>query len=460
MNCTVYLFGEFGLGYTQYPQDGAEDIFRHGAALAETQTQIAIHRDGNRMYYAYLRKLDEGEGHYLGMGLMVEGYMFRDVNPLFDIFGTQFENIVIADRLLSLNSRGHVVANVGLLIEKRTEAERVTTNLCNTFARLTTQLIPLPQALFDHISTQVWKFGEDAAPSDIRKASEMSGYTLVQKGVFQFTPKATADGAQPNAEQPKTNPVDQKSSFKEQHSGPTEQKTNTAEQKTLPAVHKTKRWDGVKTLLLTLLLLVSAGLGYTAWQLYSSNLAGTSAMSSYNRVKMTNAELMNKMNLLEQQLDEAQLKNLELEKSMRSQDTIISALRDYYHCSQPIVATSLYLTREGQDGYASATVGHRVKRSANLLLQPHIRYIGLENSTAKLTLRWYSPRTFDFFDFGDFTFGSKSHENVRVFDIQRGEHQLDFDVWAGEQHRWEPGKYRVEVWADGECLQRKEFWID
>ena len=173
MNCTVYLFGEFGLGYTQYPQDGAEDIFRHIASRAEAQTQIAIHRDGNLMYYVYLRRLDEGEGHYIGYGFRVEGLLFRDLSPLFDLFGSTFENIVIADRLLTLNSRGHVVANVGLLIEKRQEVERLINQLCNSVQALSSQFIPLPKAIFDHLSTQVWVFGEDADPNDIRKASHV-----------------------------------------------------------------------------------------------------------------------------------------------------------------------------------------------------------------------------------------------------------------------------------------------
>ena len=298
MNCTVYLFGEFGLGYTQYPQDGAEDIFRHIASHAEAQTQIAIHRDGNLMYYVYLRRLDEGEGHFIGYGFRVEGLLFRDLSPLFDLFGSTFENIVIADRLLTLNSRGHVVANVGLLIEKRTEVERLINQLCTAVQALSTQFIPLPKAIFDHLSTQVWVFGEDADPNDIRKASQMSGYTIVQKGRMQV-----------NSEIPVVPPIPVQENIvtASRVEKKTEQETNEPISDKVKPVKKSG-WDGMKTFLLTLLLLSLGGLAYAVWQLQSANQMESNAMSSYNQMKMTNIELQQKVNNLEAELAARNLK--------------------------------------------------------------------------------------------------------------------------------------------------------
>ena len=338
MNCTVYLFGEFGLGYTQYPQDGAEDIFRHIASHAEAQTQIAIHRDGNLMYYVYLRRLDEGEGHYIGYGFRVEGLLFRDLSPLFDLFGSTFENIVIADRLLTLNSRGHVVANVGLLIEKRSEVERLINQLCTAVQALSTQFIPLPKAIFDHLSTQVWVFGEDADPNDIRKASQMSGYTIVQKGRMQVASEIpivpiTVQDNNENAipEEPQT----------EKKAGQETPDTKT------PIVKPTRKsgWDGMKTFLLTLLLLSLGGLAYAVWLLQSANEMESSAMSSYNQMKMTNIELQQKVNNLEAELEASNLKNREMEKALIRLDSVISVLRDYYKIKHPLLATRIWHTR-------------------------------------------------------------------------------------------------------------------
>lgn len=45
MNHSTYLFGEFGFGYTQYPDDYAKDIFNSVATNNEGKAQIAIRRD-------------------------------------------------------------------------------------------------------------------------------------------------------------------------------------------------------------------------------------------------------------------------------------------------------------------------------------------------------------------------------------------------------------------------------
>ena len=482
MNCTVYLFGEFGLGYTQYPQDGAEDIFRHIASHAEAQTQIAIHRDGNLMYYAYVRRLDEGEGHYMGYAFSVEGLLLRDVRPLFDLFGSTFENMVIADRLLTLNSRGHVVANVGLLIEKRPEVERVTGNLCASILRLSTQFIPLQKLIFDHLSTQVWTFGEDADPSDIRKASQLSGYTIVQKGRMQLSTDAViapadrsrktsterADTSSREADTPTPlsdaapNLTDsaQNSADADPNSPDTASKKIGNEQ--MPAAHPAQsRWDGMKTFLLCLLLCALGGLGYTTMRLLSANQTEMDAKTSNNRLKMQNAELSSRMADLQTQLEQSELRAGEMEKELVRQDSIITALRNYYKCNLPLLATSLYLTCPGRQEYSNLVVGTHVRASNDLVLQPHVRYFGLEKTSVRLTLRWYSPRRIGFFDFGDFTLGSKSHDDVQMFDIEPGEHEIEFNARSGDSnHRWEPGKYAVELWAGNECVQRKEFWID
>lgn len=451
MNCTVYLFGEFGLGYTQYPQDGAEDIFRHIASHAEAQTQIAIHRDGNLMYYVYLRRLDEGEGHFIGYGFRVEGLLFRDLSPLFDLFGSTFENIVIADRLLTLNSRGHVVANVGLLIEKRTEVERLINQLCTAVQALSTQFIPLPKAIFDHLSTQVWVFGEDANPNDIRKASQMSGYTIVQKGRMQVNSEIPVVPPIPVQENIVSAPRVEKK---------TEQETNEPISDKVKPVKKSG-WDGMKTFLLTLLLLSLGGLAYAVWQLQSANQMESSAMSSYNQMKMTNIELQQKVNNLEAELEASNLKNQEMEKALIRQDSVISVLRDYYKIKQPLLATRIFITNEGSSSHKGLEVGTHVRGSNDLILQPHVSYYGLESGSVRLTIRWYSPRRFGFFDFGDFTLGSKTHDDIKTFDIETGEHQLDFDVWKGDSRNgWETGRYCIELWAGNECLQRKEFWVD
>ena len=55
---TSYIFGKFIGGYTQYPVDSQSNVFQQVIANAKAETQVVIHRDGNLMYYCYLRKFE------------------------------------------------------------------------------------------------------------------------------------------------------------------------------------------------------------------------------------------------------------------------------------------------------------------------------------------------------------------------------------------------------------------
>ena len=51
MSISVYLFGKFNQGYSQYPDDYSKKIFDICYQNSKAVSQIAIHRDGDLMYY-------------------------------------------------------------------------------------------------------------------------------------------------------------------------------------------------------------------------------------------------------------------------------------------------------------------------------------------------------------------------------------------------------------------------
>ena len=77
MNISVYLFGKFDKGYTQYPDDYSRKIFAVCHQNSKAVSQIAIHRDGDLMYYAYIRNLDDG--NYIGLCSVVNGKMITNI---------------------------------------------------------------------------------------------------------------------------------------------------------------------------------------------------------------------------------------------------------------------------------------------------------------------------------------------------------------------------------------------
>ena len=54
MNASIYVFGKFNNGYSQFPDDYSSSIFETFHKHAKSVTQLSIHREGNLMYYGYI----------------------------------------------------------------------------------------------------------------------------------------------------------------------------------------------------------------------------------------------------------------------------------------------------------------------------------------------------------------------------------------------------------------------
>ena len=101
MNSSVYLFGEMAEGYTQYPEDSSSEIFHRLYANSKATTQIAIHRDGNLMYYGYIRKLENNK--YLGLCVVLNGIMLTRIDSLVSLFENIIASLVSKGTLIHYN---------------------------------------------------------------------------------------------------------------------------------------------------------------------------------------------------------------------------------------------------------------------------------------------------------------------------------------------------------------------
>ena len=81
---TSYIFGKFIGGYTQYPVDSQSNVFQQVIANAKAETQVVIHRDGNLMYYCYLRKFEVDK--CIGFCVLLNGTYVENVFQAFHVF--------------------------------------------------------------------------------------------------------------------------------------------------------------------------------------------------------------------------------------------------------------------------------------------------------------------------------------------------------------------------------------
>ena len=178
MNATIYVYGDFNDGYTQYPNDCTCEIFKIFYDNAKYITQIAIHRDGDLMYYGYIRKLEEER--YIGMCVVLNGLLLTCIDTLFSLFENAISELVTKGQLIHFNEQGDIATNVGKLYLNREEIDLLCDSLrvrLNEF----NDVAALPPVSFGNTkeSTQVFLVDDDV--DEIIKSTYTNGYTFVYK---------------------------------------------------------------------------------------------------------------------------------------------------------------------------------------------------------------------------------------------------------------------------------------
>ena len=179
MNASVYLFGEFNSGYSQYPDDYASSIFQKFSANAKSTTQIAIHRDGNLVYYGYIRKLQQGR--YIGLCVVLNGLILKRIDGLFSLFENTISNLVTNGKLIHFNEQGDLVTCVEKLYLNREEIDLLTESLRAGFKRFEAYSATLPAVSYGISKDSCKDFVVDDEQEDIIKSSYTNGYTYVYK---------------------------------------------------------------------------------------------------------------------------------------------------------------------------------------------------------------------------------------------------------------------------------------
>lgn len=179
MNASVYLFGEFNSGYTQYPDDYTSEIFNIFHKNAKSTTQIAIHRDGNLMYYGYIRKLEQN--HYIGMCVVLNGLMLTRIDRLFSLFENSISWLVSNGQLIHFNEQGNIVTEVEKLYMNQEDVDLLTESLQAGLGHFAKNMTTLPAVNFSLSNDSVRNFAVDDDLKEIIESSHTYGYTFIYK---------------------------------------------------------------------------------------------------------------------------------------------------------------------------------------------------------------------------------------------------------------------------------------
>lgn len=189
MNSTIYIFGDFGNGCAQYPNDYTSDIFQQFQKHTQATTQLTIHRDENLMYYGYVRRLHQ-KGQYIGICIVLNGIMFRGIKTLFNRFENYITDMVVRGQIIEFSDSGDLISTVTNLYERQQEIERITTFVQNDIETLTTQ--KLPPLNFSIGKNESKSFLIDDKAESILEATYKYGYTYVYKDAEYNTSTLTS----------------------------------------------------------------------------------------------------------------------------------------------------------------------------------------------------------------------------------------------------------------------------
>ena len=180
VNSSIYIFGSFDNGYTQYPDNYAKEIYQDFFAQAYSKSQIIIHRDKDLMYYGYVRKLDK-ESQYIGFCVLLNGVMLTNVSNLFTVFENAIAEMVSRGDIIAFNEQGNIISETDSLADKLSEVNAITAILRKGIDGMESFTKSLPPVNYSVSNTETKVF-ENIDPNDnIVNASSKYAYTYVRK---------------------------------------------------------------------------------------------------------------------------------------------------------------------------------------------------------------------------------------------------------------------------------------
>ena len=152
MNSTIYIFGNLKGEFTLYPDNSAIKIFQKQITMVRGVTQIVTRREGDLLYYSYIRKLQDwakNNPKYIGIVLLLNGVMITDVDLLFSFFEEQLKNMAFGNEIIGIDDNGNIVPMCFSIMNKKHEVERITKLIKEDLSIMEKKLSYLPPLCYE-----------------------------------------------------------------------------------------------------------------------------------------------------------------------------------------------------------------------------------------------------------------------------------------------------------------------
>lgn len=166
MNHDVYIFGNLGAGYTQFPEDVTRPILEAAARNRRSKVQITVRRTSNLVYYIYTRLLDDTQGNkYIGIAISFNGVYINNIKPLFNLFDSLLTPIVIGGSFIDFSDNGSIISKVVSIHSLQCEVSRIIDRIAAEIRHLDTNVFrSLPTENFSIAITEQIQLNDDESP--------------------------------------------------------------------------------------------------------------------------------------------------------------------------------------------------------------------------------------------------------------------------------------------------------
>lgn len=474
MNVEIYLFGDFGNGYTQYIDDSSHTLFKSVAAKSKANSQLVIHRDDTLMYYIYVRRLHNTESsnnRYIGICYVINNRFVRNIEGLFVIFESAITTIASRGHLLGYTNSGNIAASVDKIYNAKSEFTHISAYLKTEWETLMAdQNDTLPPMDYSISTSEVQTFHFTDNKQDMLQASLTYSTIYIFKDRDYENEESKAYAA---------------TLFRLN-------KENLHLKETNARLSKQKKNMRVVTILsaciavgVILFLLTIQSKNDDIGNLAKSNAQLTTHVKGLQkdscRLVADLQSAKNKLHVSNGRLNSLRADSTQFVRRLDSCYTAISALRvemekaikeeraknakaksEFNALKNSIAPQPFYVydiemgNRYGGSDKMETDYGGRIYSSHSMYLVPKIKYIGITSGTYLLKMKLYKPD-------GTLSKGDSSSDDctyARSVSLSTGNSETIIGGWGGKTKGfWRSGSYRIEIWYDSTCLFSKTFTI-
>ena len=410
-----YLFCQTSGRYQQYTSDQSELFLKQLCNTCAMEHQIAIHRNGNLMYYAYTYKKSVSEIYGL---CVVCGEICLEIQRLYEFLQQTLEFAARKGVLFCYDEQGCIRKKIEAFSDETAELDSIFRDIKSYLDTKNTywEVLP-PEDLSIPLTGKItYAFNED----DKNKITEgIRHYHNVIIRMDNIAPSSFARTVERiNAENKQLS---------------TEKETLEKEIESLSKQKKQHRWVTILSLVVIASLI---GLYFL-----NDNLSGIISNQS-DTIMELETTVSNKNSLINS-----------LQGTLQNLEERVSSFKKEF----PIRITNVRIGNTYRDGSIETNYGYNIYSHNTMYLTPQITYTSIdEEKYITLKIKLYRPN-------GELSKGTSSPDGFSFetqFYIQNGTNTKVLTGWGNDQKgNWDSGNYRFEIWYNDICLKAKTFTI-